>query len=325
MALRDYVARRLVHLVFVFWVFFTILFVMFRTIPGDPTAFYVQQGMDPDQRQKMIERLGLNDPLHEQYFDYIGQLLTGEFGTSFVHNTEVSTILINRFQNTVVLMGTGLIIAYALAMILGSLLAWWRGTDRERLGILVALVFRSTPQFWLGIALIIIFTFTLGWFPSGGLRSVGSDPQGTLATYISTDFLYHLFLPVLTVVIYYMAAPTLLMRTSMMKILNADFIEIKKAEGLPPSNIIYKHAARNSLLPLVTLAAVVSSTMFGGAVVIETVFSWPGMGREMVKAVRLSDYPVAMATFFIMGSIVILMNFVADLLYAYLDPRVVYE
>jgi peptide/nickel transport system permease protein len=325
MALREYALKRIMHMAMVFWAFFTILFILFRAVPGDPTSLYVRQGLTGEERQEMIARLGLNKPLHEQYIDYIFQLLTGSFGESFTYNDPVIEVLIPRFLNTAILMGSGLIIAYIFAITFGALLAWWRDSTFEHLGIVIALVARSSPQFWIGIVLILVFSFHFDLLPTGGLRTPGQDVSSFVAMYLNMDFVRHAVLPVLTVAIYYMAAPALLMRTSMLKVLNSGFIEIKKAEGLSPFVVIYKHAVRNSLLPVVTLAAVVFSTVFGGAVVIETVFSWPGMGREMVTAVRQNDYPLAMAAFFIMGCIVITMNFVADLMYAYLDPRVSYE
>jgi peptide/nickel transport system permease protein len=325
MGLQEFVVRRIAQLIFTFWVFVTILFVLFRAAPGDPTSMFVGQGMSAEAREETIQRLGLNEPLHVQYFDYMGQLLTGNFGTSFRYNEPVWDILVVKFWNTIILMGSALVLAYVLGVTFGALLGWYRGTSFERGGIIVALMARSSPEFWTGIIVLSIFSFWLGVFPSGGMRSIGVETTSFAGRYLAWDFVYHMVLPMLAGAIYYMATPMLLMRNTMLDVLKADFIEIKKAEGLPESQVLFRHAARNSVLPLVTVMALVSGTAIGGSLVIETVFNWPGMGREMVQSINYNDYPVAMGSFFLMGSVVIVMNFVADLAYGFLDPRVQYD
>jgi peptide/nickel transport system permease protein len=325
MGLQEFVVRRIAQLIFTFWVFVTILFVLFRAAPGDPTSMFVGQGMSAEAREETIQRLGLNEPLHVQYFDYMGQLLTGNFGTSFRYNEPVWDILVVKFWNTIILMGSALVLAYVLGVTFGALLGWYRGTSFERGGIIVALMARSSPEFWTGIIVLSIFSFWLGVFPSGRMRSIGVETTSFAGRYLAWDFVYHMVLPMLAGAIYYMATPMLLMRNTMLDVLKADFIEIKKAEGLPESQVLFRHAARNSVLPLVTVMALVSGTAIGGSLVIETVFNWPGMGREMVQSINYNDYPVAMGSFFLMGSVVIVMNFVADLAYGFLDPRVQYD
>ncbi|MFP9190438.1 ABC transporter permease [Natronosalvus vescus] len=326
MGLREFVIRRVLQLIVTFWAFFTILFVLFRMMPGDPTSMFILDGMTPEQREQRIAELGLDQPLYVQYVEYARQLLTGDFGQSFIYRDPVMDIIVVRFMNTIVLMATALFFAYVIGITFGALMGWWRDSKFERGGIVVALIARSSPEFWVGIVLLSVFVYWLGWFPSSGMRTTGGElGGGFIARYGSVDFLRHLFLPALTGAIVYLATPTLLMRSTMLDVLNADFIEIKKAEGLPERTVLYKHAARNSILPVVTVAAIATGAAMGGSVVIETVFNWPGMGREMVRAVNNNDYPVAMAAFFLMGSVVIIMNFVADLAYVYLDPRVEYE
>jgi peptide/nickel transport system permease protein len=277
------------------------------------------------ERQAAIARLGLDQPMWKQYLDYMGQLLTGDMGTSYFYNQPVFDILTVKFWNTIFLMLGAYSIAIVGGILFGGLLAWWRGTKFEHIGILIPFVFRSMPTFWIGILLVIIFVFQLGWFPVAGISKVGVQFDGFWDRYLRTGFLYHMFLPMLSGAIYYSAIPTLLMRNTMLEILNADFIEIKRAEGLSQVNILYKHAVRNSLLPIVTVAAIVAGKAVGGQVLIEVVFNWPGMGRAMIDAVYANDYPLAMGAFFLMGATLITMNFIADLLYAYLDPRVSYD
>lgn len=324
MGLKEYVTRRVFHLIITYWAFVTTLFALFRLLPGDPTTLYLQSGMTPEERQRALERLGLDRPLYVQYFDYVTDLLTGDLGWSFRHKAEVYEVLATKFWNTIFLMGTALILAYIIGVLLGAILGWWRGTRREKTGLIGVLIARSSPEFWTGIVLLMVFVFWLNWFPSGRMRSIGMVVDGFWDKYLAWDFVYHMILPLTTAVLYYMTMPVLVMRSGMVNILTSDFIEIKKAEGLPEWTILYKHAARNSILPVVTIAAVTSGVAIGGSLVIETVFNWPGMGRAMVEAVSFNDYQLAMGAFFLMGSFVIMMNFVADLLYVYLDPRVTY-
>lgn len=325
MSLKQFAIKRILQLVVTFFIFITVLFVIFRVMPGDPTSLYLQQGMTPAEREATLERLGLNEPLHIQYIEYWSQLLSGDLGTSFRHNAPVWEILVEKFWNTIFLMGPALVLAYIFGTLFGAAIGWLRGTKREKYGLIATLVARSSPEFWTGIVLLIVFVFTLGWFPSGGMRTIGASYDSLMGRYLSLDFVWHVVLPLATGTLYYMTMPILVMRSGMVNVLTSDFIEIKRAEGLSPRTILYKHAARNSILPVVTVAAVTSGIAIGGSLVIETVFNWPGMGREMVEAIEFNDYPMAQATFFLMGSFVIVMNFVADLLYVYLDPRVTYE
>jgi peptide/nickel transport system permease protein len=310
-----------------YFAFLSLLFVMFRVMPGDPTSRYIISGMNDEQAAAIRERLGLDAPLHEQYIDYIFNAVQLDFGESYMYNQAVSDVLYIKLMNTIFLMGGALILAYLIAVIFGSLIGWYRDTNYERFGMVIALISRSSPSFFIGIILLVIFVFTFELFPSGGMRSVGEVgvTEADLGKYLNWDFVHHLILPMLTGAIVWMATPMLLMRNSMIEILDEDFIEIKKAEGLPEYVVLYKHAVRNSVLPLITVAAVSVGYALGGSVVIESVFNWPGMGQVMVEALNSRDYPLAQATFFLMGSIVIFMNFVADMLYMYLDPRVVYE
>ncbi len=326
MGLREYVIRRVFQLILTLWTLVTLLFILFRMVPGDPTSRFVMDYPSDAERQARIEELGLNEPLYIQYIEYMGQLLQGEFGDSAHYRQPVSEIIFPLFLNTIVLMFTALIIAYTVGILFGAAMGWFRGSRFERVGIIATLVARASPEFWIGIILVWIFVFQLGLFPRSGIGGYGGElTMNFVDRYINFDFLRHLILPALTGAIVYLATPALLMRNTMLEVLKADFVEIKQAEGLPERTVLYKHAARNSILPLVTVAAIATGAAMGGSVIIETVFNWPGVGREMVASVSRNDYPVAMAAFLLMGTSVIVMNFVADILYLYLDPRVKYE
>lgn len=322
--LRKYIARRIGQLLVTYFVFISLLFVIFRLAPGDPTSMYLLEGMTPEAREELLAELGLNRPMHEQYIEFIRQTITLDLGQSYRYGSPVADIVVTKFWNTIFLMGPTFLIAYTIGVVVGAFIGWVRGTAKERAGVVLTLLARSSPEFWIGILMLGVFSFALNWFPTGGMRSAGFVADSFWDRYLAVDFLRHLALPMLTGIVFYMATPSLLMRSSMIQVLDEDFIEIKKAEGLPEYVILYKHAARNSILPITTVVALVIGLSLGGSLVIETVFSWPGMGREMVQAVQFNDYAVAQAIFFLMGSVVIFMNFVADLAYVYLDPRVKY-
>jgi len=324
MGLREYTARRLFHMVLTFWVFITVIFFLFRVMPGDPTARFALQ-LPKESRDQIIRDLGLNEPLHIQYFKYIEQLFHGNFGISYTYRDPVWDILVVKFWNTIFLMAAALILAFSVGIILGALLAWKRGGNFEFGGIVTILVTRSMPSFWIGIILISVFSFYFDLFPAANMRGVGTEISGFWNRYLAWDFVYHAVLPVVTTALYTLAVPALLMRNTMLEVLNTDFIEAKESMGLSTWTVLYKHAVRNSILPIVTVAALAVGRAIGGQVLVEVVFNWPGMGRAMVDAVLNNDYPLAMGAFFLMGSVTIIMNFVADLLYVYSDPRVKYD
>lgn len=325
MGLRTYVLNRVGQLLLTYTAFLAILFTLFRLMPGDPTTRFIMSGLPKEQRQEMIEQMGLNDPLYIQFIKYVQQMLQGNLGVSFLYNEPVIDVMIIKFWNTVFLMMVSLGLAFLIGIYGGALLAWWRGSTTESLGIVIALVTRSVPAFFSGILFILAFGIYWGILPVGGMLPPGYEYETFWGRYFNWQFVYHAIMPTVTLAVSFVAIPMLLMRNTMLEVLNADFIELKKSEGLSEYTVLYRHAVRNSILPIITVVAIVAGGAMGGSVLVETVFNWPGMGRAMVDAVYANDYPLAQATFFIMGSIVIFANFVADLLYGYLDPRVSYE
>ncbi len=230
--MRKFIVRRVAYLILTYWAFITILFLIFRVTPGDPTTLYIPEGMSQAERQATLERYGLTDPLYVQYVDYLRMLLSGDLGTSYRYNAPVWDVLTTKFWNTIFLMAGAMTIAYTFGIAFGAYIGWLRGTAKEKYGMVLALIARSSPEFWIGIVLLSIFVFQLGWFPWGGIREIGAEaPASFFDRYVNWGFVYHLVLPVLTGAIYYMAQPILLMRSSMISVLNTDYIEIKKAEG----------------------------------------------------------------------------------------------
>lgn len=295
---------------------------MFRLMPTKPLAAYIDPTFTEEQQQLLMAKFGLDRPLWEQYFIYLKNLLQGELGDSFFYRQPVGERVLELLPNTLILTFSSLIIAYMFGIIVGAWLAWKRDSLTERAAIPLVLTTRAMPEFWLGMLLLAVFSFTLGWFPAGGTRSPGSEYAGYFDLYTSKDFLVHLVLPAATLAIYSQGLPLLLMRSNMLEVMNEDFVTMARIKGLSNWTVVVRHAARNALLPVMTSFAIAVGYQIQGNVVVETVFSWPGLGRELVNAVSASDYPLAQGAFLMIAVVVVLMNLLADLLYSLLDPRV---
>ncbi len=317
-----YLLRRLLQALLALFIIATLLFFLFRLGLPDPTAALITEGLSLEEREMVRARFGLDRPLFEQYLIYLGNIVQGDFGFSFSYRAPVADIIWERLANTLVLMLSAILIAYAIGVPLGAWLSWRRGSGTDTAGIILGLMFRSAPMFWTGMMAILIFGVSLGWFPTSGMRTLPYEATGFFDKIFTLDFLAHLILPALIVALYYLGSPLLIMRNTMMEVYGEDFIEMARAKGLPERRILYHHAARNALLPVVTQLAVTIGLAAGGQVVVEVVFSWPGLGREILNAVRTSDFPLAQASFLIMAAFVITLNLLVDILYTTLDPRV---
>jgi len=300
----------------------TILFFIFRIMPGDPTAQVISPALDEVAQARLKEAYGLNKPLYVQYILYLKNLVILEWGQSFTSSKNVFDIMIYRFWNTIFLMGTAMCFVLVIGTGLGMVMAWRREGPLDIGGTVTALVFQSAPPFVTGLLLLMMLSYRLDLFPTGGMHTPGVTMGKGLAIFLSGDFLHHLILPTITVALYYLATPMLIMRDSMLEVMGSDFIELAKAKGLAPHVVMIKHAARNALLAVVTVSSVMIGFAIGGQVLVESVFSWPGMGQLMVEAASSHDYPVAQATFLVLAALVILLNLVADISYCYLDPRI---
>jgi peptide/nickel transport system permease protein len=316
------IAQRLVQTLFVLWVVATILFLLFRLMPGSPLAAYIDPTFTAEQQELLLSSFGLDRPLHEQYLLFLGNLLQGELGQSFFYKRPVGEVIMSAFPNTIALTLGALIVAYAFGVIAGALMAWKRGTWIEGVGIPAVLATRAAPEFWLGMLLLAVFSFGLGWLPGGGANAAGTTYDSEWARMFSLDFLRHLILPAFALALYLQGLPLLLMRTNMLDVMQEDFITMARMKGLSTWGIVIRHAARNALLPVATAFALGLGQSVGGNVVVETVFSWPGLGRMLVDAVASSDYPLAQGAFLLITAVLVTMNLVADLLYTVLDPRV---
>ncbi len=320
--MARHLRERLVHLLLVLWAVASLTFLMFRLMPGDPSLNFLSPQFNEEMRLALLRSFGLDKPLWEQYLIYFANILRGDFGVSFIQKRPVFDILFEALPNTVVLTLTSLICAYTIGILAGAFLAFRRGGLAEAIAIPAALATRSAPEFWLGMLLLAAFAFQFGWFPTGGAASPGAHITTFAERFTSRDFWWHLCLPAATLTLYLQGLPLLLMRATMLEVLNDEFITMARMKGLSGWSIVMRHAARNALLPVVTAFALGLGSSIGGNVVIETVFAWPGIGRVLVGAVQSADYPLAQGAFIMIAFVLVTMNTIADLAYAALDPRV---
>ncbi len=322
--MRRYLLRRCLQSLFILWALVTIMFFLFRLMPGDPVGILVSADLTEDAKQALRVAWGLDRPLVEQYLRYVRNLLSGDFGMSFQHRAPVWEMLGEKIVNTLVLMVPATTIGILLGVLGGLYFGWRRQSRVEQLGVLLPPVIRAMPVFWLGVLLLMVFSYALRLFPNGGMRSLGAEPGGWTAAFLSLDFLWHLALPLLCTVITSVPEPMMIMRSSLLETRGEDFLELVEAKGVKESVVLW-HAARNSLLPLVTWVFHMFGYAVSGTVLVEVVFAWPGLGRELVSAVNAYDYPLCQAAFFLISVIVLGLNFLNDLVYGFLDPRVILE
>jgi peptide/nickel transport system permease protein len=318
MNMRRYILRRVVTAFVVFLVILTLNFVIFHTIPGDPvrTLFQDPRITEAD-RERLAHLFGLDKPLLEQYVIYMKNSLTGEMGLSFTYREPVAGYVTERLWNTVILVGSASVLALVIGVAVGVVAAWRRNTPTDY-GLLGGSLFLySMPTFWLGM--LALFALTK-YVPSGGMYTPGA--MYTSAFDRLLDLLHHLVVPMTVLTLVLFGQYVMLMRSSLIDVLSEDFIVTARAKGVSDRTMLRKHALPNAMLPLVTITAINLSFIFGGAIQTETVFSWPGVGRLMYDALITRDYPLLQGSFLVVTLAALLANLVADIAYAYLDPRV---
>jgi peptide/nickel transport system permease protein len=301
---KAYILKRLFHSLFVLVGISIVVFIILH-LTGDPTALLMPMDATQEQIAQFRQEMGFNDPLILQYWRFFKGTLKGDFGLSFRHNQPALDLVLERMPATVQLTLTALAIALIIAIPVGIVSAIKRNSILDHIGMTGALLGQSTPVFWLGIMLIMIFSVMLQWFPSSGRGG----------------FL-HLILPAVTLGMYSMARTARMMRSSMLEVLGQEYMKTAKAKGLTPKAVVLKHALKNASIPVVTIVGMELGTLLGGAVITETIFAWPGVGRLAVQAIYNRDYPVVQASVFVLASIFVLVNLLVDVLYTYLDPRV---
>lgn len=324
--MAAFLVRRILEIAVTMFIIATLIFVLFRIMPGDPTMVVLNPRMTPEVKEILRMRFGLDKPLWEQYLIYVKNLLHGEFGTSFYWEGDVFDILKARIFPTVLLFTTGTLLAYALGINLGRIIAWKRGGKLEYGSTLFGLFFLTMPIFWVGLLAIWLLSYRLNLFPVGGMITpeVWSAPGGTNFLVKIADVGYHLFLPLTVYTIVVFAGNMLIMKNSMLETLKEDYIITARAKGLSEKIVRDHHAAPNAMLPVVTALSLAMAFSFNGGVITETTFSWPGLGRTLVDATISHDYPLAQGAFIMLAGVVLLAVLAADILYAYLDPRITY-
>ncbi|WP_394690608.1 ABC transporter permease [Hoeflea sp.] len=296
--------RRLGESILAIWGVVTIVFFVTRVL-GDPAALLLPIGASAADIEALRDQLGLNQPLMVQYFHFLTSALQGDFGISFQHGRDAMEVVLERLPATATLAFTAIALGLVIGAVAGSIAALKRGSAVELLVMAGALLGQATPVFWLGIMLILFFSVNLGWLPTGG--------YGTI---------WHLILPAITLAVFVSASIARLLRSSMLDILQEDYIRTAKAKGLLRSTVFFWHVARNALIPVVTMTAILTGELLGGSVVTETVFAWPGIGRLIIQAIAAKDFPIIQAGITLIAAIFVLINFLVDLLYGVLDPRI---
>lgn len=318
MNLRRYVLRRAATAFAIFLVILTFNFIIFHTIPGDPVRTLFQDPrLTPEDRANLERLFGLDQPLIVQYGIYMKNSLTGEMGMSFTYREPVADIVGERLYNTLILVGSASVLALVMGVAIGTVAAARRNTPVD-FGLLGSSLFLySMPTFWLGMMCLFALA---GLVPSGGMFTPGEIYTGPLDKFL--DLMHHLLVPMTVLTLVLFGQYVMLMRSSLIDVLSEDFIMTAKAKGLAERRVLRNHAMPNAMLPLVTITAINLSFVVGGAIQTETVFSWPGIGRLMFDALMTRDYPILQGSFLIVTAVALVANAIADVMYAYLDPRV---
>ncbi|MDR7103622.1 ABC transporter permease [Croceicoccus sp. BE223] len=290
-------------------------FFVLNLIPGGPLAQYaLDPGMTQADIERLKEQLGLNRPLWVQYLDWAWRLVRGDWGTSFRDGAAVLDVIGGHLMATLLLMGSSTVIAIAVGTWVGIRGATHRYSTFDNVATIGAMVALSIPTFWFGLVGIYIFSLKLGWLPAGNMYTVGD--QSLL------DYLHHLIMPSIVLALVHIAVWSRYMRTATLDVINQDFVKTARAKGLSERRILMKHVVGNALLPMITLAGMQLPAILTGALVTETVFTWPGMGRLFLDSISYGDYPVVMGLLMFSAVLVIFANLLADIAIAIVDPRI---
>ena len=324
--MNTYILRRILQTIPILFIISVLLFFMVRAAPGGPlTAARRNPNITEEQIQKLEEQLGLNRPLPVQYANWVKDMLRGDMGQSIKFRRPVSEMIGERIPNTLLLVGISFLITLLIALPIGIFSALKPYSLFDYIATTITFLGQSLPVYWLGLGLILLFYVTLKnpfngnpLFPGGGMNTFGKEGD-------IMDTLWHLVLPVTALSLGWAAWYSRFLRSSMLDVLHEDYIRTAHAKGLSNRVVNYKHALRNAILPLVTLMALDLPSLFAGALFVETIFSWPGMGRLFWDAARGRDYPVLLGVVMITAVLIIGCNVLADLAYSLLDPQVKYE
>jgi peptide/nickel transport system permease protein len=318
--LLKYIAKRVMQAIPMLLAVSIIIFLLLQLMPGDPFDMYIENpGVTPEVIQRIKESYGLNDPIHIQYIRWLGNLLKGDWGLSYSMRQPVLGLILTKLGPTLQLSVTAFVFALILAIPLGVFGAIRKGSAFDYSTTALTFLGISMPVFWFGMMLQLLFAVQMKWLPSGGRVTVGSPISGSFF-----DVLSHLIMPAFVLSLIYIASWSRYARSSFLDVMEQDYVRTARAKGLPERIVLGGHALRNSMIPLVTIVTLDIPVLFSGAVITETVFSWPGMGSFFRDSLNKQDYPVLMGILIINAVLVIVCNLLADILYAWLDPRIQY-
>ena len=325
--MTSYIVRRLLQAIPLLLGIATITFFVVHLAPGDPLDMFLEPGLrrqvDPEAIELMRQKYGLDRPIHVQYVKWLGNLLQGDLGESFKYRRPVADLIAERIPYTLLLTIPALLFDALIGMGLGIISAVKQYTRTDKTLTLGSLVIYSVPGFWLALMLVLVFSVHLGWFPTSQTRSLDYDLLSWPGKLL--DLLWHLALPVFVLGVASAAGTARYMRNRLLEVLSEEYVLGARARGLRERVVILKHALRNAMIPILTIYGLSLPFLLGGAVLIERVFAWPGLGLLGVEAVNGRDYPVILATTMIAAVLVILGNLLADVAYAIADPRVSYD
>lgn len=317
----GYVVKRILQAIPILLGASTIIFFLMHAAPGDPTSIYLANpNIDPAVVEQMRRNLGLDQPVHVQYVKWLSSFLTGDFGYSFSQHRPIADILKDTIPNTMVLSGVALVLIFLIGVVVGTIQAVRQYSVVDNVATVGSFFFYSMPSFWFGLMLILLFSYKMQWLPASQMTSVDYDFLTTQGQWL--DRLRHLLMPALALGVGGAAAVARYMRSGMLEEIRQDYVRTARAKGLTERTVIFKHAMRNALIPIVTLLGLYIPFLISGAVLIEVIFAWPGMGRTIVTAIFQRDYPVVLASAFVISIMVIVGNLIADILYSVVDPRV---
>lgn len=309
----KYILRRLLMIVPTFLIVAVVVFALMRLAPGDPAAVMVGDLDDPTVLEQVREELGLNEPLPAQFAIWFGNVIRGELGQSLMTGEDVLDAMLKRFRVTAQIVFVSVILAILIAIPVGLLAAWRQNRTSDVITMFLVILAVSVPSFWVGILLILVFGVELGWLPTIGYVPVSEN---------LAEGLRYLILPVTALLLGEMASLARMMRSSTIEVLRLEYITHARAKGLPERTVLWRHALPNAFAPVLTVLGLMLGSLLGGAVVIETVFTLPGLGRFLVDGIYARDYPVVQGTLLLVAGIYVLTNLIVDLLYPLFDPRV---
>ena len=318
--MRRYLAARLLQSLIVVLLVTTISFFLIRLAPGDPFSFGGDIAMSPTVREHLRAEFGYDRPLLEQFARFLGNVVRFRLGYSLSMHGYVGSVILDVLPRTLLLMGVALALSFAVGIGLGVLQAWRRNSWVDRALSSVLLVFYSLPDFWLALIVLLVFAYWLPIFPAGGMIDLIMHDYMPLGERI-LDVLHHLVLPAFTLTLLSAAGIARYQRSALLEVLPQDFVRTARAKGLGERTVVFRHALRNALLPIITLVGLMLPSLIGGAFFVEKVFSWPGMGYVAANAIAARDYDLVTGTVVVGGIMVTLGSIVADLLYAIADPR----